>query len=214
MNIIILGPPGAGKGTQAKKIKEKFNLNHISTGDLLRNAIKKKSEIGRKAENFIKEGKLVPDEIIAEIIEDELVNEEEKFNGFLLDGFPRNINQVKILEEILKKLNKKIDYVISLDVSEEKIIERMCGRRICLNCGKIYHLKYSPPSINNKCDNCGMNLTHREDDKEETIKERIKVFQESTFLVFNYYREKNLLKVINGNNSEDVVFNNIFTALQ
>ncbi len=213
MNIIIFGPPGAGKGTQAKKIKEQFNLNHISTGDLLRSAIENKSEIGLKAEGFIREGKLVPDEIIMEIITKELA-EGKNFSGFLLDGFPRNINQAEMLEETLRRLNKKIDHVINLEASEETIIERICGRRICLKCGKIYHIKFSPPTVDNKCDNCGESLTHRDDDKEETIKKRLKVFQEQTVPVFDYYRKKNLLRIIDGNSSESVVFNGILEVLQ
>lgn len=202
MRLILLGPPGAGKGTQAKFISQKFGIPQISTGDILRENVKNNTELGRKAKEYMDKGELVPDNIMIELVKNR-VQQEDCRNGYILDGFPRTIAQAEALENALK--NEKIDVVIFVDVSDSLIIERLSLRRVCKNCGAIYHLKYNPPQKDGICDKCGGELYQRDDDKEETIKNRLEVYRAQTEPLVEYYKEKNVLFKINGENSVDAV---------
>lgn len=211
LGILFLGAPGSGKGTQAKIISEELNLLHISTGDILREEVQNKTEIGLKAKAYMEEGKLVPDEVLLEIVSSRIKNAK---NGFVLDGYPRNLNQAKSLEEILNQINKPLNYVLFLDVPEEELILRLTMRRLCKKCGKIYHLKYFPPKEDEICDNCKEKLILREDDKKEVVLKRLKVYEETTMPLVDFYREKKILKHIVGIGSIEEIKAQIFSILK
>lgn len=211
MNIILFGPPGAGKGTQAKFIKEKFGINQVSPGDILRENVKKSSESGKRAKIYMDKGELVPDEIINEMIEERL-NECKK--GFILDGYPRNLKQADYLENILYKNNKRLDIVIYLNVPEDELILRLSGRLICKNCGQSYHKAFNPPKIEWVCDRCGGMLYTRDDDNEETVKKRLKVYYNLTKPLLDYYEKKGILKEVNGEGKLEDIKLRIFKLLE
>jgi adenylate kinase len=213
MNIILLGPPGGGKGTQAKKIVEKYGIPHIATGDILREAVAKGTELGKKAKEYMDRGELVPDEIVIGIVRERL-KQPDCEKGFLLDGFPRTIKQAEALDEMLKELGKDIDAVIYIDVPEEEVVKRITYRRTCRNCGAVYHLIYAPPKEDNKCDKCGGELYQRDDDKEEVVRQRFKVYMENTAPLIEYYEKKGLLYRVDGTKSIDEVFSQIDEILQ
>ncbi len=201
MIIILLGAPGAGKGTQAKELSKKFNLPHISTGDILRKEIKKKTRLGKKAEEFVKNGNLVSDDLIIEIIKNKIQKEEAR-NGFLLDGFPRNLTQAKMLENVFEQLDYSVDKVISISVNQEEVIKRLSSRRVCPACKKI--TKFSPES-ENICPQCGDKLIKRDDDDVSVIKKRLEIYKNETEPLIEYYRNKGLLVEIDGNASHEKV---------
>lgn len=209
MKIILLGPPGAGKGTQSQFIIDKFKIPQISTGDILRENVRNKTEIGLKAKYYMDKGELVPDDIMVEIVK-ERVSKEDCKNGYILDGFPRTITQAEALD---KNLKNGIDAVILIDVSDEVILERLTLRRVCKNCGAVYHLKYNPPKRDNICDKCNGELYQREDDKEEVILNRLKVYRTQTAPLIQYYEKKSILFKVNGNQKPDNVSKEIFDIL-
>ncbi|WP_164218783.1 adenylate kinase [Virgibacillus sp. YIM 98842] len=213
MNLILMGLPGAGKGTQAKEINKKYNIPHISTGDMFRLAIKEGTELGNKAKAYMDEGNLVPDEVTIGIVRERL-SKDDCSNGFLLDGFPRTIAQAEALQELLADMNESIDYVIHVDVPEEKLVERLTGRRICPTCGATYHVKYNPPKIEGKCDNDGSELIQRDDDKPETVKNRLAVNIEQTKPLLNFYEDKGYLVSVNGDQDINQVFEDIRTKIE
>ncbi len=202
MRLILLGPPGGGKGTVAKRLQVEFNIPVISTGVILRQAVDKKSKLGIEVENIMSKGGLVPDHIILEIIK-ERIKQEDCRNGYIFDGFPRNIEQEKSLEKLNKELNEYIDYVFYFEIPFDEIVKRLSNRRVCKECSTNYNLSFNPPEKENTCDLCGGELYQREDDKEETIKNRLKVFAKQTIPLKKYYKEKKLLKVIDANLSEN-----------
>ena len=207
-NIVILGAPGSGKGTQAKKLQKEFGWIHISTGDILRAEIEEKSDLGLKVKEFVNQGKLVPDEIIVALIEKRLGKNDIK-SGFLLDGFPRNVVQAEKLNRILYNLKLHLDSVILIEVDKDEIIKRVSKRFVCDNCGPVIINKDAK-----KCPKCGENVYRREDDKPETVKHRLEVFEETTRSLINYYKGLNLLKSISGTGAIDDVYNRIKTALE
>ena len=208
MKIIMLGAPGAGKGTQAQMIAEKYNIPHISTGDIFRANIKNGTELGKKAKEFIDKGQLVPDELTVELLLDRVANDDCK-NGYVLDGFPRTIPQADVLDSELTKLGDKVDYAINVDVPDENIVRRMSGRRACLKCGATYHIEHIPPKTEGICDKCGSELVQREDDKPETVQNRLSVYHEQTQPLIEYYDKKNILKTVNGTKDMQEVFSDI-----
>jgi adenylate kinase len=207
--IIFLGPPGAGKGTQAERLAEDLKIKKISTGDILREAVAKGTELGQRAKSYMEKGELVPDEIILGIIE-EAINDEE---GFILDGFPRNINQAKALDEMLSRKGLNITHVIFLDVPDEEIIKRIAYRRVCLNCGAVYNLIFNPPKEDGICNNCGSKLVQREDDREEVVRKRLEVYRDSTEALIRIYEERGVLRKIDGLGDREEVFRRIKEAL-
>jgi len=194
MRILFLGPPGAGKGTQAKRISEEFNIPVVATGDLLRENVRKGTELGKLAKKYMDEGTLVPDDVMLKIVESAI----KELDSFILDGFPRTIRQAEGLEELLERLNKRLTHVIYFDVPEQEIIRRLTARRICPECNRIYNLNFNPPKNDNVCDDCGIKLVTRDDDKEEVIKKRIQVYKESTYPLVEYYSKRGILYRING----------------
>ncbi|WLR42001.1 adenylate kinase [Bacillus carboniphilus] len=208
MNLLVMGPPGAGKGTQAEKIVEKYNIPHISTGDMFRAAIKEETELGLKAKSFIDQGALVPDEVTIGIVRERLGKDDCK-KGFLLDGFPRTVAQAEALENILNSLNKSIDYVINIKVDHSILLERLTGRRICKSCGATYHTLFNPPTKEGICDKCGGELYQRNDDNEETVENRLNVYVKQTEPLLNFYKSKGYLKHIDGQQHIDHVFDSI-----
>lgn len=202
MKLILLGPPGGGKGTVAKRLQKEFNIPVISTGVILREEIERKTRLGKKVQNIMNRGRLVPDEVITEIIKERIKQEDCK-NGYIFDGFPRNIEQANSLEKLNKELNEYIDYVFYFEIPFSEIIKRLSNRRVCKKCGTNYNLLFNPPQKDNICDICGGELYQRDDDKEETIKNRLKVFAEQTLPLKKYYKEKSLLTVIDANWSEN-----------
>ncbi|MEI3607865.1 adenylate kinase [Pseudogracilibacillus sp. SE30717A] len=212
MQLILMGLPGAGKGTQAEKIKDQYNIPHISTGDMFRLAIKEGTELGIKAKGYMDEGALVPDEVTNGIVEERLSKEDCK-NGFLLDGFPRTIPQAKALQEITTRLNQKLDYVIHVDVPEEKLLERLTGRRVCPTCGATYHVVYNPPKEKGICDKDGTELIQREDDTIETVQKRLAVNIEQTKPLLDFYNKQGILVTIDGDQAIDNVFEDIQTSI-
>lgn len=212
MNLILLGGPGAGKGTQAKLIVEKYKIPQISTGDMLREAVKQGTELGKKAKEYMDKGELVSDEIVIGIVKERL-KQPDCDRGFILDGFPRTIAQAEALDKILDEIGKKIDAVINIQVPEEEIVKRIVNRRTCKNCGAIYHLIYSPPKEPNKCDKCGGELYQRDDDKEETVRERLRVYREQTEPLIEYYQKKGILYNVDGTKDINGVFEEIKSIL-
>lgn len=212
MKIIMLGAPGAGKGTQAKMIAEKYQIPHISTGDIFRANIKNGTELGKEAKSYIDKGLLVPDELTVKILLDRVANKDCE-NGYVLDGFPRTIPQAEVLEAALEKNNDKVDYAINVDVPDENIIKRMGGRRACLKCGATYHLEHVPPKKEGICDVCGDALVLRDDDKEETVKNRLQVYHNQTQPLIDFYSRKGILKVVDGTVDMKEVFAAIVAIL-
>ena len=212
MKIIMLGAPGAGKGTQAKKIAAKYSIPHISTGDIFRANIKNGTELGLKAKSYMDAGGLVPDEITIGMLLDR-IHQADCENGYVLDGFPRTIPQAESLTEALKKNGEAIDFAVNVDVPDENIINRMSGRRACLNCGATYHIVYNAPKTENVCDTCGQELVLRDDDKPETVKKRLDVYHDQTQPLIDYYKERNVLKRVDGTRDLEDVFQAIVDIL-
>ena len=212
MKIIMLGAPGAGKGTQAKQIADKYSIPHISTGDIFRANIKNGTELGKKAKQYMDQGALVPDELTCDLVMDRIQQDDCK-NGFVLDGFPRTIPQAEALDAALGKINEKMDYAIDVDVPDENIVNRMSGRRACLNCGATYHLISIPPKVEGICDRCGSEIVLREDDKPETVQKRLKVYHEQSQPLIDYYKNQGILKSVDGTQPMDEVFKAIVTIL-
>ena len=212
MKIIMLGAPGAGKGTQAKMIAEKFGIPHVSTGDIFRANIKNGTELGKEAKKYMDQGLLVPDELTVKILLDRVAQDDCK-NGYVLDGFPRTIPQAEVLDKALTELGDKIDYAINVDVPDENIIRRMSGRRACVGCGATYHIKYNPTKVEGICDACGEKLILRDDDKPETVKNRLSVYHEQTQPLIDYYKAQGILKSVDGTKPMDEVFADIVAIL-
>ncbi|HHT50252.1 MAG TPA: adenylate kinase [Eubacteriaceae bacterium] len=213
MRIILLGPPGAGKGTQASNIANEFHITHISTGEIFRKIQKEGTSLGLKAKEYIDKGLLVPDDLTVEIIDDRL-DRKDCIEGFILDGFPRTIIQAKALDDKLKAKKISLDLVINIQLKNQLIINRITGRRICENCGENYHTNFYPPKIEGKCDLCGGQLFQRKDDQEETIKKRLEVYTNQTQPLIDYYKDKGILHTINGEQSIEGVFKDIKIILQ
>lgn len=205
MKIIMLGAPGAGKGTQAKMIADKYGVPHISTGDIFRANIKNGTELGMEAKKYMDQGLLVPDELTVRILLDRVAQDDCK-NGYVLDGFPRTIPQAEVLDSELTKLGDHIDYAINVDVPDKNIVKRMSGRRACLTCGATYHIEHVPPKKEGICDVCGSELVLRDDDKPETVKNRLNVYHEQTQPLIDFYTEKGVLKTVDGTVPMEEVF--------
>ena len=205
MKIIMLGAPGAGKGTQAKMIAEKYGVPHVSTGDIFRANIKNGTELGKEAKQYMDQGLLVPDELTVRILLDRVAQDDCK-NGYVMDGFPRTIPQAEVLDSELSKLGDHIDYAIDVDVPDENIIKRMSGRRACLTCGATYHIEHVPPKTEGICDKCGSELVLRDDDKPETVKNRLNVYHEQTQPLIDFYTNKGVLKTVDGTLPMEEVF--------
>ena len=212
MKIIMLGAPGAGKGTQAKQIAAKYEIPHISTGDIFRANIKEGTALGMEAKSYMDKGQLVTDELTVKILLDRVSKDDCK-NGYVLDGFPRTIPQADVLDKAVSELNDKIDYAINVDVKDDNIIRRMSGRRACLNCGATYHIVNVPPKKEGICDTCGSELVIRDDDKEETVKARLLAYHEQTQPLIDYYNNKGILKEVDGTKDMNDVFADIVNIL-
>ena len=213
MKIIMLGAPGAGKGTQAKKIAEKYGIPHISTGDIFRANIKNQTELGKKAKSYMDQGMLVPDELTLELIMDRFTNDDCK-KGYVLDGFPRTIPQAEALTKALSDKQDAVDYAINVDVPDEAIVTRMSGRRACLACGGTYHIKFNPTKVEGICDACGGELVLRDDDKPETVQKRLDVYHKQTQPLIEYYQTQNILKEVDGTLPLEDVFRAIIAILE
>ncbi len=212
MRIVLLGPPGAGKGTQAVRIAEKYAVPHISTGDIFRANVKEGTPLGLKAKEYMSKGLLVPDELVCDLVEDR-VSKEDCANGYLLDGFPRTVFQAEHFDAFLKAKGEEIDYVLDIEVAEEQLLPRMIGRRVCRNCGKPYHVDFFPPKVEGVCDVCGGEVYQRDDDREETVKNRFRVYQEQTAPLIEYYTGSGKLAPIDGAKGQDEVFGEICALL-
>lgn len=212
LRAVLLGPPGAGKGTQAVRLVEKYEIPHISTGDIFRKNIKEGTELGKKAQEYMNAGALVPDELVVDLVKDRLQQDDCK-NGFLLDGFPRTIFQAEKLDEFLSESNLKMDIVINLKVEKEALIKRLTGRRVCKDCGASYHIVNLPPKKEGVCDICGGDLIQRKDDNIETVENRINVYEEQTAPLIGYYKEAGSLVDFDGEASLDEVFDAIVQAI-
>lgn len=212
MKIIMLGAPGAGKGTQAKMLAEKYGIPHISTGDIFRANIKNGTELGAKAKEYMDKGLLVPDELVVDLIMDRFKADDCK-NGYILDGFPRTIPQAEALDKALAANGEKVDYAINVEVPDENIINRMSGRRACLSCGATYHIVHIPTKVEGICDKCGAELVLRDDDKPETVKKRLDVYHEQTQPLIDYYTDKGVLNEVDGTKDMDEVFGAIVDIL-
>ena len=208
MKLIMLGAPGAGKGTQAKKIAEKYQIPHISTGDIFRANIKNGTELGNKAKSYMDQGHLVPDELTCDLVVDR-INQEDCKNGYVLDGFPRTIPQAEALKAALDKMGETIDYAIDVEVPDENIVNRMGGRRACPGCGCTYHIEHNPPKVEDICDVCGAKLVLRDDDKPETVTKRLSVYHEQTKPLIDFYKKEGVLRDVDG--TQDL--NDVFQAI-
>ena len=205
MKIIMLGAPGAGKGTQAKKIAAKYNIPHVSTGDIFRMNIKLGTELGTKAKTYMDQGLLVPDELVVDLVVDRL-NQDDCKEGCVLDGFPRTIPQAEALDKALAESGQKVDYAINVEVPDENIVHRMSGRRACIRCGATYHVEFNPPKTADTCDACGNNLVLRYDDTPETVQKRLNVYHEQTKPLIDYYTNAGIIKTVDGTMEIDNVF--------
>lgn len=212
MKIIMLGAPGAGKGTQAKQIAGKYSIPHISTGDIFRANIKNGTDLGKKAKEYMDQGLLVPDELTCDLVMDRIQQDDCK-NGFVLDGFPRTIPQAEALDAALTKIGEHMDYAIDVDVPDESIVSRMSGRRACLDCGATYHIVSLPPKTEGKCDHCGSDLVLRDDDKPETVQKRLTVYHEQTQPLIDHYQKQGILKSVDGTQPMEAVFTAITDIL-
>ncbi|MFB3886856.1 MAG: adenylate kinase [Thermodesulfobacteriota bacterium] len=212
MNLILLGPPGAGKGTQAQMIVERYHIPQVSTGDILRKAVREGTPLGKKAKAFMDQGQLVPDEVVIDII-DERLRASDCNPGFILDGFPRTIAQGEALEPILTQMGKKIDHVINIEVDPEELVRRLTGRRTCKNCGAMFHILFHPPKAGGICDRCSGTLYQREDDQEKTIRTRLDAYQKQTAPLIQYYQVKGYLRSIQGVGGEKEIFERITRLL-
>lgn len=212
MKIIMLGAPGAGKGTQAKMIAAKYGVPHISTGDIFRANIKNGTELGAKAKEYMDKGLLVPDELVVDLVIDRF-KADDCAKGYILDGFPRTIPQAEALDKALSAIGDSVDYAINVEVPDENIIERMSGRRACVGCGATYHIVYNPTKVEGKCDTCGADLILRDDDKPETVKKRLDVYHEQTQPLIDYYTAKNVLHEVDGTKAMEDVFSSIVSIL-
>ncbi len=205
MKVIMLGAPGAGKGTQAKMIADRYGVPHISTGDIFRANIKNGTKLGMEAKSYMDAGALVPDELTVKILLDRVAESDCK-NGYVLDGFPRTIPQAEVLDRELAAMGDHVDYAIDVDVPDDNIIRRMSGRRACVNCGATYHIEHVPPKTEGVCDRCGSGLILRDDDKPETVKNRLQVYHDQTQPLISYYKEKGILRTVDGTMDRDDVF--------
>ncbi|MEE0956171.1 MAG: adenylate kinase [Eubacterium sp.] len=212
MKIIMLGAPGAGKGTQAKKIAEKYGIPHISTGDIFRSNIKNGTELGRKAKEYMDKGLLVPDELTCDLVVDRIA-QDDAVNGYVLDGFPRTIPQAEALTEALKKRGEAIDYAVDIEVPDANIVKRMGGRRACLTCGATYHVEFNPPKKEGICDTCGGELVLRDDDKPETVQNRLDVYHKQTQPLIDYYKAAGVLFEVDGTKDIEEIFHTICEKL-
>lgn len=213
MKVVMLGAPGAGKGTQAKMIATKYNVPHISTGDIFRANIKEGTELGKKAKSYMDQGLLVPDELVVDLVVDRLQQEDCK-DGYILDGFPRTIPQAEALDAALSKLDTKLDVALDIDVADDFIVKRMGGRRACLGCGATYHIVNIPPKKEGICDTCGAELVLRDDDKPETVEKRLLVYHEQTQPLIDYYKNCGILVTLDGTKDMNEVFTNICSVLE
>jgi len=213
MDLILLGPPGSGKGTQAKKMVERYHVPQISTGDILRAAVKEKTRLGVEAKQYMDQGRLVPDEVVVGIVRDRL-KAPDCTGGFILDGFPRTVPQAEALGATVQAMNRGIDHVLSIEVDKEELLKRLGGRRTCRNCGAMFHLIFDPPKKEGVCDTCGGELYQRDDDQEKTIRARLKVYDEQTAPLIAYYREKGLLRAIDGVGGVEEIFQKIVKAIE
>ena len=213
MGIILLGPPGAGKGTQAKKLTGEFSIPQISTGDMLREAVKNGTDLGKKAKGFMDAGGLVPDEVVIGIVKERLAAK-DCAKGFILDGFPRTIPQAQALDRVAKELGKEIRFVLSLEVDQNELMERLCGRRTCTGCGAMFHVKFNPPKAAGKCDKCGTALIQRDDDKEETITARLANYNKATAPLLDYYRNTGKIRTVTASGEIDAIYASIVKILR
>ncbi|MCX7913555.1 MAG: adenylate kinase [Thermodesulfovibrionales bacterium] len=212
MNLVFLGAPGAGKGTQAKKLVEKYGIPQISTGDLLRAAVAAGTPLGKEAKSYMDKGELVPDSVVLAMVEERLRQDDCK-RGFILDGFPRNTSQAEALDKMLSALNMPLTAAVSVDVPFDDLMKRLTGRRTCKACGQMYNIYFNPPQKANICDKCGGELFQRDDDKEETIKKRLDVYSAQTAPLFDYYKKRGILKSVDGTGNIDEIFANICKTL-
>lgn len=212
MRLVLLGAPGAGKGTQAKKLIEKYGNPQISTGDILRKAVSDGTSLGKEAKSYMDKGELVPDKVVIGLIEERLGQNDTK-KGYILDGFPRNTAQAETLDRMLNDLGMPLDLALSVDVPKEDLLKRLTGRRTCNNCQQMYNVYYSPPKKNGICDKCGGNLFQRDDDKEETIRKRLDVYESQTSPLIDYYKKKGMLKSISGTGSIEEIFSKVCAAI-
>jgi Adenylate kinase (EC 2.7.4.3) len=203
--LVFLGPPGAGKGTQAKLLSQRMEFLHISTGDLLREAVKNQTPLGKKAKEYMDRGELVPDELIVQLIEEAM----PKGGNVILDGFPRTVNQALALEEMLKGKGEKISKVLFFDVPDEVIIDRLSGRRVCSKCGAVYHVKYNPPKVEGMCDLCGGSLVQRDDDKEEVVKKRLEVYRKQTQPLIEFYQDRGIIYKLDAKKGVEELFEEV-----
>jgi adenylate kinase len=212
LRLVIFGPPGAGKGTQAKLLSERLGVPHIATGDMLREAVKAGTRLGGLAKKYMDEGRLVPDEVVIGMVEERL-RQPDCSKGFILDGFPRTIEQAEALDSELEKLGLKLDAVLNLEVGDEEVVKRIALRRTCRSCGAVYHLIFNPPRREGVCDRCGGELYQRDDDREEVVRNRLKVYRQQTKPLLEFYRRRGLLRDVNGERSIEDVFKEILAAL-
>ena len=212
MKIVLLGPPGAGKGTQANSISNRYSIPHISTGDIFRKNISENTPLGIEAKSYMDNGQLVPDEVTINMVKDRLQQDDCK-NGYLLDGFPRTVHQAEALDNFLTEREESIDTALLIEVPKEFILERMTGRRVCPSCGASYHIKFNPPTNDGKCDLCGSDVIQRKDDTEETVKERLDVYENQTQPLIDFYKNKKQLSVVDGTQAINEVFESICKIL-
>ncbi len=213
MKLVMLGAPGAGKGTQATLISQEYNVPHISTGDILREAVGQQTKLGMQAKVYMDAGKLVPDELVINIVKERLSQEDCK-NGFILDGFPRTVMQAEVLQNVLEQMNNRLSIVLDIEVDEDELVRRLTQRRQCRDCGEIYHLMYNPPEAKGVCDSCKGQLYQRADDEESAIKKRLEEYSDKTQPLISYYKGLGLLRVIDGEQATDKVFSDIKNALE